>query len=346
MIGEMNGIESYVTCPFNESHRILRARFQMHLVKCSKNYPKHMKEVCPFDATHRLVPEEFEHHLTVCPSSGNVQCYQNILGLEQNVGTVSIQQACDLQTTVDDVEDWSGNNPSYNPFTASEKKNVLRIPIAMSKSEKKKFKLYERQRLSSLENNINKNRNDTCVFELKKEREGPLRTPKHAPAAVFHDASTSTNNIVLQLKNISIDKNNETSVNKNSTLNNDDSGKDNKINTSINTLVNDIGSITNQKNSFQFERKENMSIKKTCTNATEKKDLKANNILPKLIKHYTFEQQRLNVQNGILYGEPKKVSTGRGFILACKRSNPNTSKKQEEYENSKSSNSPSDYEDD
>lgn len=155
---------------------------------------------------------------------------------------------------------------------------------------------------------------------------------------MFPDASTSTNNIVSQMKNISIDKNIDTLVNKNScTLNNKNELTD--------TLVNDIGSLTIEKNSSQFEQKENMPIKKTCTNASEKKDLQTNNILPKLIKHYTFEQQRLNVQNGILHGEPKKVSTGRGFILACKRSNLNTSKKQEKHENSKSSDSPSDYED-
>ncbi|XP_029043828.1 gametocyte-specific factor 1-like isoform X2 [Osmia bicornis bicornis] len=79
----MSGNDRYITCPFNEAHHILRAQFQTHLVKCSKNYPMHMKDVCPFDATHRLVPEEFKHHLRVCPSRGNVQYYQNILGPEQ-----------------------------------------------------------------------------------------------------------------------------------------------------------------------------------------------------------------------------------------------------------------------
>lgn len=37
-----------------------------------------------------------------------MQCYQNVLGPEHSVGTVSIQQARDLETAVDDVEDWSG----------------------------------------------------------------------------------------------------------------------------------------------------------------------------------------------------------------------------------------------
>nr|XP_034177033.1 gametocyte-specific factor 1-like [Osmia lignaria]XP_034177034.1 gametocyte-specific factor 1-like [Osmia lignaria]XP_034177035.1 gametocyte-specific factor 1-like [Osmia lignaria]XP_034177036.1 gametocyte-specific factor 1-like [Osmia lignaria] len=79
----MNGNDSYITCPFNEAHQILRAQFQTHLITCITNYPNQLQHVCPFDATHQLVPEEFEHHLTVCPSKGNVQYYQNILGPEQ-----------------------------------------------------------------------------------------------------------------------------------------------------------------------------------------------------------------------------------------------------------------------
>lgn len=75
----------------------------------------------------------------MCPSRANVICEQYVLGQdEQDIGIISLEDACNVQPNISN-EDWSGNNPTYNPVKQTEDKNIIRLPIAMSKSEKKNF---------------------------------------------------------------------------------------------------------------------------------------------------------------------------------------------------------------
>lgn len=48
--------EEIVTCPYNESHRIMRKRLQRHLVKCRESHPDVKLVRCPFNSVHQ-VPE-------------------------------------------------------------------------------------------------------------------------------------------------------------------------------------------------------------------------------------------------------------------------------------------------
>lgn len=50
----------YDTCPFDKSHRILRARMPTHLTKCEKRHMKVNKKRCPFDARHIVDDSEWQ----------------------------------------------------------------------------------------------------------------------------------------------------------------------------------------------------------------------------------------------------------------------------------------------
>lgn len=342
IISKMNIIDSYVTCPLEVSHRILSSRLQTHLYKCYKNFPKDTKIKCIYDATHILDFDEYEQHLEICPSSGNVRCYNTILEPVRNVG-IPIQQVCSLQTNTTEDEDWYGNNPSYNPLAASEKKNVIRPAIAMSKTEKKKFREYERQRLLSLEKENNEKSFDKCNSSAQKQIgcDEPLRIPKNIAKAVSYDLNASTSSVISRLKDISINSNNDIPDSENSCKLNLNSSKTNA----------DIKTISPQNNNSQLKQKEDIpNVKKdTCASSqnmkmkddtlgpinsktsvnTLKENLETHNIKQKPNKYYTSESQNgieLGVQRGILHGEPKKVSTGRGFILAYQRSGSDVTK--------------------
>lgn len=316
----MNDIPVYVTCPLDVSHRILRNRLQTHLYKCYKNYPKNTKIKCIYNVTHIFDIDEYEQHLAVCPNSGTIQCYNTLLGPDHNVG-IAIQDVCNLETNVtEDMEDWFGNNPTYNPLSASEKKIVIRPAIAMSKSEKKKFREYERQRLLSLEKEINEksiNKQGSAQREIGYDE--PLRIPKNIAKAVSCDVSTSTIDLTSRLKDISIDSNNGAP----------DSENSRKLNISTNTSNNKITTISHQNNNSQPKQTKNMqNVKKDTCTLSQNMKMKDKNLKPTNLKTCvnTLENRNgieLGVQRGILHGEPKKVSTGRGFILACQSSRSN-----------------------
>uniref|UniRef100_T1IXU3 CHHC U11-48K-type domain-containing protein n=1 Tax=Strigamia maritima TaxID=126957 RepID=T1IXU3_STRMM len=64
---------SFVICPFNNSHRIQEGvRFQRHLIECEKDYPNVTEVICPFNSTHRVKKIELKHHVSTCPNSGDV----------------------------------------------------------------------------------------------------------------------------------------------------------------------------------------------------------------------------------------------------------------------------------
>ncbi|PBC25305.1 putative neugrin-like protein DDB_G0288135 isoform X1 [Apis cerana] len=205
----MNDFEAYVTCPYNKSHRILKSRFQIHLTKCSKQYEKCIKDTkinCEFNSSHLLEPEEYEHHLSMCPSRANVICEQYVLGQdEQDIGIISLEDACNVQPNISN-EDWSGNNPTYNPVKQTEDKNIIRLPIAMSKSEKKEFRQFERDRILFLENNnnISNNNSKISIIKQKTDFDEPLKAPKQLPKAILCNQDL-TNYLISKLNKVSID---------------------------------------------------------------------------------------------------------------------------------------------
>lgn len=375
----MNIIESYVTCPFNKSHRILKHRLQKHLNKCRKQYPN-KKLICPCDATHMIDVEKYEHHISVCPSSGNIQCYQNILEVEQNVGTVSLEEACNKQTAVMN-EDWSGNNPTYNPLIASEKKNVIRAAICLPRSEKKQFRQYERDRISSLETSgCNNNSNETTILKKKIDFEKPLRIPKNVAKAVSYNQDHPISDLASKLEKLSM-KNNNSLTNKNvSTLDNNSSKETSSQKMSLsNSTCDKINSSSILQNISIHTEKQNVSnkesnataiceeISKTEENLLEIKDDKKTNAFvsqksksKRQGKEANIEKENVTKYNSEtlgmfnlksktaknLYGEMKKISTGRGFTIVYKNFNSSILKSENQKKSSEDLSSVRGYDND
>ncbi|XP_076758164.1 uncharacterized protein LOC143427682 [Xylocopa sonorina] len=377
----MNSLEAYITCPFNKSHRIVAARFQYHLAKCRKNYPKDMKVVCIFDATHMLDAHEIEHHLSICPSSGNIKCYENSFETERQLGTISLDEACNLESKTI-TEDWSGSCTSYNPILESENKNVLRMKIGLSKAKKKQFKQNERDRISTLEKE-NSNNSNVGITEKIIDFDTPLRTPKNVSKAVSYIENNSTDTVTSALNNISmneasnpLEKRNISTLNSNSpkkVSSQKSSSRDRTINMSNASLTSKDTSDQEEEKNVCF--KENIPIAINCSIPTAGiKDSKVKDEFesiaceggsPKMQGHckeskIQKDRDQSNLKKGCsiktrsgvplnlqmtekLYGAVKKISTGRGFTMAHQLLS--SSLVQSENEDPKKLDSLSDYDD-
>ncbi|XP_076628193.1 uncharacterized protein LOC143345178 [Colletes latitarsis] len=320
----MNYFGDYTQCPFDKSHRIIRGRLQTHLVKCAKNYPEGIKLVCIFDASHKVDPQNYENHLKECESSGNIKCYEFSFEPEIKLGTISLESVCNVESTTINDEDWSGNNPTYDPWVASEKKNVLRIGMGLSKAQRKKYKQRERERVAKLvdHNNI------TSVKQS--ELEAPLRVPKKAIKALSCDSNSLNtvansicyNEIISKLKKVSMEE----------TMENARSEKESEGNILNNTFNEKSNCSVNLKNISLCEDKEEMNTSVIRQNTFETKinisELKNDNSLKifkeneveKNISHQTLHEEKITHLNlkiaPTLYRQAKKISTGRGFTIA------------------------------
>lgn len=142
----------------------------------------------------------------MCTSRANVICEQYVLGQdEQDIGIISLEDACNVQPNISN-EDWSGNNPTYNPVKQTEDKNIIRLPIAMSRSEKKEFRQLERDRILFLENNSNISNDDSkiSIIKQKTDFDEPLKAPKQLPKAILCNQDL-TNYLISKLNKVSID---------------------------------------------------------------------------------------------------------------------------------------------
>lgn len=52
--------EKYVTCPSDKVHRMLRARLNVHLMRCARNYSGSKLVRCPFNSTHLQKADELQ----------------------------------------------------------------------------------------------------------------------------------------------------------------------------------------------------------------------------------------------------------------------------------------------
>ncbi|VVC87046.1 unnamed protein product [Leptidea sinapis] len=65
-------MDSFVSCPYDITHRVPQSRIQAHIVKCKDKRPLWMK--CPYNATHIMARNKFMIHLSTCPSRLQMQC--------------------------------------------------------------------------------------------------------------------------------------------------------------------------------------------------------------------------------------------------------------------------------
>lgn len=61
-------MDNWVSCPYNQQHRVLEIRLPSHLVKCRKNYNGSPLETCPFNVTHLVPQGTLQEHFHQCQS--------------------------------------------------------------------------------------------------------------------------------------------------------------------------------------------------------------------------------------------------------------------------------------
>ncbi|KOX75968.1 Proteasome subunit alpha type-4 [Melipona quadrifasciata] len=212
----MNSIEVYVTCPYDKTHRIRKSRFQLHLMKCAKNYPKNFKSICIFDSSHRIDPEQFEDHVAECPSSGHIRSQFISFESEEDSGTFltedTSKSVCFTKTEEECIN--SGQTFRYDPMAATEDRDILRIPIGLTKSQKKQFKEYERARIAAIRKNKDTNNAlQENIVRKKTDLEEPLQAPKQPSKAILCDKEF--NGLVYKLDKINMEDNSNSSKQEN-----------------------------------------------------------------------------------------------------------------------------------
>ncbi|KAF3424928.1 hypothetical protein E2986_02476 [Frieseomelitta varia] len=210
-------MDDYLTCPYDKTHRIRKSRFQLHLMKCARNYPKNAKSICIFDSSHRVNPEQFEDHVAECPSSGHIRSQYISFDSEENVRTVLTEEDTYKSESIIQTEEEctsSGETFRYDPMAATEDRDILRIPIGLTKSQKKQFRQYERARLEALRKN--KETNDALQENIARKKidpEEPLQAPKQPSKAILCDKEF--NGLVSKLDKINMKDNSNSSKQEN-----------------------------------------------------------------------------------------------------------------------------------
>lgn len=326
--------------------------------------------------------------MLVCPTSGDVRSKEMTLESTEDVPSIPVERVPSTRTCTMD-EDWTGNNRSYNPLAATENRDVIRGVIAMSKSKKKQFKQYERERMSLLQRtNSNASSNtssNTSTTRKKVDIEQPLQPPKQPSKAMLCDGNFASNLIskLDKLKTEESDgkkgtksnssKKEDVPITSNNSSNIADSEK-NCLKNNTNDTITDIGITSSTiNNSFSKKEKENIPNEENNavalfknvfeankgvsdvesepnmnvisqgnnseTQGNDKKDnVKKNNSQPKLSKQGSNTKIAAK-----LYGEAKKISTGRGFTRIYQHLNSNMKMKEEGEEKKKTQDLVSDY---
>lgn len=58
--------DPFISCPYDQSHRVPRSRIQAHLIRCKEKNPDF--SICPYNATHRFPESQMKEHVLNCPS--------------------------------------------------------------------------------------------------------------------------------------------------------------------------------------------------------------------------------------------------------------------------------------
>ncbi|KAI5707140.1 hypothetical protein M8J75_014953 [Diaphorina citri] len=110
--------ETEVTCPYNEAHRILYGRMEVHLQRCRKQYDKEFgdtnpKVKCPYDSRHRVNQLELEYHMKKCDAKSVV--IQSLINRSNPNSYPGVVQPNDLtqqmsQIYIEPSESWDNSD--------------------------------------------------------------------------------------------------------------------------------------------------------------------------------------------------------------------------------------------
>lgn len=142
------GTDLYMICPYNKSHRILKSRFMVHLIKCRKSFKDIEMVTCPFNTSHVIHEPELNWHVTVCENRSTITKYKYTV----DTGSKNDSAPPALHDPIESSENWDDvDAQSYNPQNYVSNAPIIRNLIGALPSERKKFRRDERIRLNRLQ---------------------------------------------------------------------------------------------------------------------------------------------------------------------------------------------------
>lgn len=143
--------EKTLTCPYNPAHQITAARMGVHLTKCRKNHPNSGHVICPFNANHHIPKPEERFHMSICGDRKSVELQRFRLENTASVGS-TLPNVTKNGTDMVMTENWEDETVTgtYDPSKAAANANVLRKLEGATPSQRKEFRLKEKDRLERL----------------------------------------------------------------------------------------------------------------------------------------------------------------------------------------------------
>ncbi|XP_015113122.1 gametocyte-specific factor 1 homolog [Diachasma alloeum] len=189
-----------VTCPLDKSHHILKSRLIFHLVRCKKNHDLSGKATCVFNSTHIVDKDELKiHHLT-CLDRREMQEFRyesDEADQKQWEGIITLQDVVKVHEESSTYGESWDDDPvvgTYDPYKANENKDVLNTLMVASKSEKKAWRKYQRQKMAQFESSQYSEVNTPKEVQTKASLE-PLRSPKAVTSISMQDNGKSVDQL-------------------------------------------------------------------------------------------------------------------------------------------------------
>jgi len=122
-----------------------------HLTKCRKNHANEAFVVCPFNALHHIPKPEEQYHLSTCGDRKSVEL-QKYTEQEKPLLGSTLPNVTHNNTDIPNTENWELETVTgtYNPSAKAATMQVLRKIEGATPSQRKEFRINERDRLGKL----------------------------------------------------------------------------------------------------------------------------------------------------------------------------------------------------
>ncbi|XP_064542771.1 gametocyte-specific factor 1 homolog [Drosophila montana] len=139
-------VDTYIKCPYDAGHRILRSRLSWHLTRCARNHPGSNMIRCPFNTTHVVHSSDMDSHVKNCTNRIDFVRFQNPDMLPPKEPLAS---PVDL---VESSENWDDEPPveTYDPRAYCEQNLVIRSLVGAPPASRRVFRELERKRFQQI----------------------------------------------------------------------------------------------------------------------------------------------------------------------------------------------------
>jgi len=135
-----------------------------HLTKCRKNHANEAFVVCPFNALHHIPKPEEQFHLSTCGDRKSVEL-QKFVEQEKPLLGSTLPNVTYNNTDIPNTENWELETVTgtYDPSAKAATMQVLRKIEGATPSQRKEFRMMERDRLGKLSQGLSC---DSFSFDL------------------------------------------------------------------------------------------------------------------------------------------------------------------------------------